>query len=1079
VKKVFFRFTSYLVFSVTLGCGGPGRDRSVSPEPGEHPSGACPAEQSAPARLPSVRPEQLEARYWLEPAAVGVSPGKILLSVEQIARYNEAVGRRGGGELYSQHDLLAQVDAVRLEEELRERLEHMRERLASARLVDGEGRKLDEARLEAFSTEPLASAFEAELKIVLKPVQIRCGPFDDSLYEAQKPRFYDRNACSMAREQEVLQVIARWPSDLLLVRTRYALGWIASDAPLSASIPPSSRETFVRGERFRAASSLQLTAGNGAILQLPRFGTLPAVSRKGPLLFASKRGFHRARIPAGMRSTRRALTRRDLMETAFEYLGTAYGYGDAGGGRDCSRLLLDLFESFDIALPRHSGWQARAGSFAVDVEPIEDEAERLRLLDLSARRGAVLLYFPGHIMLYLGRSKEGVPMALHALGEYVRPCPGGSGETLVRVNRVVVSDLELGRGTSRRSFLQRLTRLVVLGGEPGPELETVAERRAAPPQLPSKEDGCQDSLDLRIFTSPRRPETGGFLRVIATGARDPGPAALRLFDPSGKTAPAAERKLGGPPFTTWTRVSRPMKGVWTAVLGNGDRLQACKRIRVREGPMADSREADEDKGQPSGNPVWQNRWAWERDTENLWSAFVEQLFDYPADDERTWTNLHDVLRDPERNLLHGHLGLDEENRIELSPDCADLPYSLRAYFAWKLRLPFAFRRCSRGRKNRPPTCGDLNSNLDRARKPGDIPAFSYFAARTVASGVHSSSGRTHPEDENTDLYPVGLDRASLAPGTVFADPYGHVMVVTRWYPQPVDQQQGYGILMAAEAQPDGTVGRRRFWRGSFLFDPSTRDVGAGFKHFRPLIYDRRTGGLTALGNRELENHPEFAPFSLQQYQGSKEDFYDRMEAIINPRPLDPFLRMVSLVDALQETVNRRVIAVGNGVRFVAENGFAPVEMPQGYAIFETTGPWEDYSTPSRDMRLLISIDTVVGFPDKVSKRPRAFGLEEGRTAKATAALRERLAQELGSRFLTYIRSDGSEQKLSLQQVCDRAEALEIGYHPNDCIEVRWGAPEGSEERATCQRRAKAEDRARMEHYRPWFRTPPRPPPRTR
>ncbi len=604
----------------------------------------------------------------------------------------------------------------------------------------------------------------------------------------------------------------------------------------------------------------------------------------------------------------------------------------------------------------------------------------------------------------------------------------------------------------------------------------VAEQlREAPPLAPPEAESCRDSLELRIFHSPRRPHTRGFLRVIATGSRDPRPAGLRLFDPSGKAVSAKERALGGPPFTRWTRVDEPSKGVWTAVLGDGSRILACKKIRVRDAKVAEARDDVADGTPPSGNPVWDNRWAWERDTENLWSAFVEQLFDYPADDERTWTNLHDVLRDAERNLLHGHLGLDEESAIELSPDCADLPYTLRAYFAWKLRLPFAFRRCSRGRKNRPPTCGDLNSNLDQARKPDEIPAFAYFAGRRVASGVHSSSGRTHPEDDNTDLYPVGLERASLAPGTVFADPYGHIMVVTRWYPQPRDQRQGYGILMAAEAQPDGTVGRRRFWRGSFLFDPSTRDVGAGFKHFRPLVYDRQSGQLTALSNRELGDHAEFAPFSLQQYRGGREEFYDRVEAIINPRPLDPFLRLVSLVDALQETVNRRVIAVGNGVRYVAESGFAPVQMPEGYAIFETKGPWEDYSTPSRDMRLLISIDTVVGFPDKVARRPEAYGLKKSATAETTGALRQKLAKELGSRFLTYLRSDGSEQKLSLQQVCDRAEALEVGYHPNDCIEVRWGAPEGSKERATCKRRAKAADRERMKRYRPWFKTRTRPP----
>ena len=36
------------------------------------------------------------------------------------------------------------------------------------------------------------------------------------------------------------------------------------------------------------------------------------------------------------------------------------------------------------------------------------------------------------------------------------------------------------------------------------------------------------------------------------------------------------------------------------------------------------------------------------------------------------------------------------SKIVLRPDCADLPYFLRAYFAFKMGLPFGFSKCSRG-----------------------------------------------------------------------------------------------------------------------------------------------------------------------------------------------------------------------------------------------------------------------------------------------------------------------------------------------------------------------------------------------
>jgi hypothetical protein len=45
----------------------------------------------------------------------------------------------------------------------------------------------------------------------------------------------------------------------------------------------------------------------------------------------------------------------------------------------------------------------------------------------------------------------------------------------------------------------------------------------------------------------------------------------------------------------------------------------------------------------------------------------------------------------------------------------------------------------------------------------------------------------------------------------------------------------------------------------------------------------------------------------------------------------------------------------------------------------------------------------------------------------------------------------------------------MAYNPNDCVEVRWGAPENSEEAATCKRHAPQAQRAKMSsEYRSWF-----------
>ena len=129
-------------------------------------------------------------------------------------------------------------------------------------------------------------------------------------------------------------------------------------------------------------------------------------------------------------------------------------------------------------------------------------------------------------------------------------------------------------------------------------------------------------------------------------------------------------------------------------------------------------------------------------------------------------------------------------------------------------------------------------------------------------------------------------------------------------------------------------------------------------------------------------------------------------------------------------------------------------MPDGASIFETTGAWEDFATPSRDLRLLIAMDVVRGFPDRVARRPERYAMPEGKSvADVKAELESVLASELSARKFSYTRSDGSAWTLALKDVLDRAADLEMAYNPNDCVELRWGAPDKSDEASTCKRHA--------------------------
>ena len=115
-----------------------------------------------------------------------------------------------------------------------------------------------------------------------------------------------------------------------------------------------------------------------------------------------------------------------------------------------------------LQLARHSSVQAELGTHNIDVEGKSDDEKRA-LLDEWHARGVVILYMPGHVMLYLGR-EGGHHWALSSLSEWLEPCEGGP-DTVHRIDLVEVTHLELGRGTERTAFIERISRLVVFAPE--------------------------------------------------------------------------------------------------------------------------------------------------------------------------------------------------------------------------------------------------------------------------------------------------------------------------------------------------------------------------------------------------------------------------------------------------------------------------------------------------------------------------------------------------------------------------------------------------------------------------------------
>ena len=379
---------------------------------------------------------------------------------------------------------------------------------------------------------------------------------------------------------------------------------------------------------------------------------------------------------------------------------------------------------------------------------------------------------------------------------------------------------------------------------------------------------CEEVAEVAVLASPMAPWKGAPLRILVA-AEKPLDGELSLIAPDGSVAAKSRQQRGGPPYVWFAEVASPAAGAWHATLARDAALSTCGTITKDIAVSARKPSAPH----AAEGSVWALHNTWNRATENLYSAWIAKLFDAPLEAEQSWQAWHEVLRDRSRNVLFNHLGLGEDSfSRSLRPDCADFVYFLRAYFAFKMGLPFAYSNCSRGAGGAPPRCYErfdiLHPEVTRPAPPpeqavasaaappaatpaaappqnflqqlfsqpqqvppaaptspvasakppapkrlGLVAGFSEYV-RAVGDVVHSGSVRTLATSDKTDLYTIPLTQEALRPGTVYADPYGHVMMLVQRVPQSADAA---GVFLAVDAEPDGTITRKRFWRGNFLF----------------------------------------------------------------------------------------------------------------------------------------------------------------------------------------------------------------------------------------------------------------------
>jgi hypothetical protein len=394
-------------------------------------------------------------------------------------------------------------------------------------------------------------------------------------------------------------------------------------------------------------------------------------------------------------------------------------------------------------------------------------------------------------------------------------------------------------------------------------------------------------------------------------------------------------------------------------------------------------------------------------------------------------------------------------------DCADLPYFLRAYYAWKRGLPFSYISAVSPRGSTRDIRYTVNGNSIAGRRDvltGSTNGLDLLV--NLRNGISSAMYRLHPDMEGTDLYPVRIDRKALRAGSVLYDPNGHLAVVYKI--------EDDGRILYIDAHPDNSLTRGTYGR---KFVRSSPGMGSGFKNWRPVRLINATksaDGVLLGGTVVFAKNAEIPDYSTEQFfgnvarpesdrqwasgafllEGQQTDYYDYLRAKMGGGSLayEPVQELRNMMRANCEDIKYRAeavdIAIARGIHLKSQ----PPRLPPN--IYGTEGEWEDFSSPSRDARLKTAFKEL---RDQMQRFVEWHAAGDRRIQYAgfdlLAELLAAYDQEANACSITYVRSNGAPMQLGYEEI--RRRMFLLSFDPYHCIERRWGATDAAE-LSTCR-----------------------------
>ncbi|MEE4292365.1 MAG: SH3 domain-containing protein [Xanthomonadales bacterium] len=283
----------------------------------------------------------------------------------------------------------------------------------------------------------IADVVPVRFGLIIHRTNMRSWPTRDFVIRSEETRDLDRFQENALFPGELVAVLHEsTDGEWVFVRSYNYHAWIRKirlvTGPRRAVMDYASARPFLVVTGARAATNYNPVDQNSSELQLDMGVRLPVlppeempahVDGQNPVASFAVRfpvrdeknelGFRTVLIGRGqdVREGYLDYTRGNVIRQAFKFLGERYGWGHSYNARDCTGLVLDVYRTMGIVLPRNSGQQG-ASPIGKTVRIPESDGINERMAALEQARAGDLVYAPGHVMIFLGFD-EGEPWVIH------------------------------------------------------------------------------------------------------------------------------------------------------------------------------------------------------------------------------------------------------------------------------------------------------------------------------------------------------------------------------------------------------------------------------------------------------------------------------------------------------------------------------------------------------------------------------------------------------------------------------------------------------------------------------------------